>query len=96
MAKAAQGPGGPNGSEFKAALAKCTKCTKAHMKQIIAAGQDNAASTELNSGITWSPCGFQIGPHSYSQYCGYHCVGSNCIIKEYKDGKTGRITYPVT
>ena len=55
-----------------------------------------ATPTTEDAAITWSPCGFKIGPHSYSQYCGYHCVGSNCIIKEYKDGKTGRITYPVT
>merc|ERR1711871_458156 len=52
MAKAAQGPGGPNGSGFKTALAKCTKYQQAHMKQIIAAGEANAASTELG----WCSC----------------------------------------
>ena len=64
MAKAAQGPGGPNGSEFKAALAKCTQCQQAHMKQIMAAGQDNAA-TELGGAATptklmpyWKGAGF--------------------------------------
>merc|ERR1711871_823059 len=56
MAKAVQGPGGPNGSEFKAAPAKCTQCQQAHMKQIMAAGQDDATPTELMP--YWKGAGF--------------------------------------
>ena len=69
MAKAAQGPGGPNGSEFKAALAKCTKCTKAHMKQIIAAGKADAASTELGWCSCYCPGRHHCSPPNVCRTC---------------------------
>merc|ERR1711871_699185 len=56
LGKAVQGPGGRNGSEFKAALGKCSKCVQAHMKQIMAAGQDDATPTELMP--YWKGAGF--------------------------------------